>query len=267
VKIGFATLCCALALTVQVRSACAANVPDIDPEVMATSWEEQGERYASLTLNGREIIKFKEMGTNHNGEALVEDMAAKLDDLVKDSRFQPDKILPAKDGDMVAIRVDGTTVLRFPAPNVIDAAKGTSLTPLETSLKLANAIRGSFGASALPQGFLKVVEVAQDGGNINGVDHFSGSASWYGGKFNGRKTSDGTTYDQEALTAAHRSLPFGTKLLVMNRKTGASCVVKVNDRGPFVDGRVIDLSKGAAKQLNMLGSGVAMVDCLIIEQP
>jgi rare lipoprotein A len=267
VKIGIASICCALALTVQVRTACAAEAPDIDPEVMATSWEEQGDRFASLTLNGREIIKFKETGENHNGEALVEDMAAKLDELVKDNRFQPEKILPAKDGDMVAIRVDGNTVIRFPAPNVVDAAKGTSLSPLETSLKLANAIRSSFGASIIPQGFLKMVEIAQDGGVGKGVDHFSGSASWYGGKFNGRKTSDGTKYDQEGLTAAHRSLPFGTKLLVMNRKTGDSCVVKVNDRGPFVDGRVIDLSKGAAKQLNMLGTGVALVDCLVLELP
>jgi rare lipoprotein A len=93
---------------------------------------------------------------------------------------------------------------------------------------------------------------------------FSGQASWYGPKFHGRKCSDGSRFDMEKMTAAHRSLPFGTKLLVMNRATGASCVVSVNDRGPFIGNRVLDLSKGAARKLNMLGSGVAMVDCLII---
>jgi rare lipoprotein A len=66
------------------------------------------------------------------------------------------------------------------------------------------------------------------------------------------------------MTAAHRSLPFGTKLLVMNRKTGSSCVVEINDRGPFVGDRVIDLSRGAARQLNMISSGVALVDCLVL---
>jgi rare lipoprotein A len=266
VKNQIASICCALALTTQVQTAYASNIPDIDPEVIGTSWEEQGDRYASVTLNGREIIKFKETGSSHNGEALVDEIASKLDELVKDNRFQPEKVLPAKDGDMVAIRVDANSVIRFPASNMVDGAKGTLMSPLETSLKLANAIRSAFGASILPQGFLKVVEIAQDAGT-RAIDHFSGSASWYGGRFNGRKTSDGTRYNQEGLTAAHRSLPFGTKLLVMNRKTGASCVVKVNDRGPFVDGRVIDLSKGAAKQLNMLGSGVALVDCMVLEQP
>ncbi len=70
----------------------------------------------------------------------------------------------------------------------------------------------------------------------------------------------------EGMTAAHRSLPFGTRLLVMNRSTGDSCVVSVNDRGPFIGDRIIDLSKGAARKLNMLGSGVALVDCVIIGQ-
>jgi len=104
--------------------------------------------------------------------------------------------------------------------------------------------------------------IAAAGASISG--RFSGNASWYGPHFHGRKCSDGTIFDQEGMTAAHRSLPFGTKLLVMNRRTGASCVVKVNDRGPFIGGRVIDLSKGAARQLNMLGSGVAMVDCIVL---
>jgi len=274
VKIGFACICVALVCSTQPKAAWATNIPDLDPEVIATSWEEEQDRYASVTLNGKEVIRFKECGSNRSAEALVEDVAAKLDDLVKDSRFEPDRLLPAKDGDMVALRLDGNTVIEFPAANIVDNAKGTGLSPLESSLKLANAIRGSFGATTLPQSFLKVVEIAQDGGASampstisKGVGHFSGSASWYGGKFHGRKTSDGTRYDQEGLTAAHRSLPFGTKLLVMNRKTGDSCVVKVNDRGPFVGGRVIDLSKGAAKQLNMLDSGVALVDCMVLEQP
>ena len=144
---------------------------------------------------------------------------------------------------------------------------------------MVNALRVVLGAPQLPATFLKM-------GDSQGPDqaaiaclskspaapnmasfapNFSGHASWYGGKFHGRKTSNGERYDQDGLTAAHRTLPFGTKLLVMNRKTGASCVVSVNDRGPFVDDRVIDLSRGAASKLKMLSSGVAFVDCMVID--
>ncbi|HEY9712328.1 MAG TPA: septal ring lytic transglycosylase RlpA family protein, partial [Chroococcales cyanobacterium] len=154
----------------------------------------------------------------------------------------------------------------FEPGNDEDKSKST---PVDQSFKMANAIRVAMGSSVLPTSILKIQEVRNDiqaqvqAAKANG-NTFSGSASWYGGKFDGRKTSDGSRYDQDALTAAHRSLPFGTKLLVMNRKTGDSCVVKVNDRGPFVGGRVIDLSRGAAKQLHMISSGVAVVDCLVL---
>jgi rare lipoprotein A len=257
--------------TLQPQASQAANLPDLDPEITASSWEQGSTRCATVSLNGKEVIRLQK-AVNQSGAAgsapgaLAEDVATKLDDLVRSNHFEPNKILPAKDGSMVSLRIDGTAILRFSAEDTVND-DGAKPTPLETSLKLANSIRSLFGATTLPQSFVKVVEIAQDGGVGKAVNHFSGSASWYGGKFHGRKTSDGTRYDQEGLTAAHRSLPFGTKLLVMNRKTGDSCVVKVNDRGPFVGGRVIDLSKGAAKQLNMLSTGVAMVDCLVLDQP
>lgn len=86
-----------------------------------------------------------------------------------------------------------------------------------------------------------------------------GIASWYGGKFHGRKTANGEIYDQNALTAAHRSLPFGTRLEVTNLANGRTVVVSVNDRGPFIDGRIIDLSRRAAADLGFLKSGLANV--------
>ena len=86
-----------------------------------------------------------------------------------------------------------------------------------------------------------------------------GTASWYGSKFHGRDTSSGEPYDMHLLTAAHRSLPLPTFARVTRRDTGASVTVKVNDRGPFVDDRAIDLSYAAAAQLDMLDSGTAPV--------
>jgi rare lipoprotein A len=149
-------------------------------------------------------------------------------------------------------------------------SKAVDSKSLEYGLKLTNVIRTAFGVKTLPVSFLKLAELTarHSFDDLTAIakatGHFSGNASWYGPHFHGRKTSDGHIFNQDGLTAAHRSLPFGTKLLVTNRKTGDSCVVKVNDRGPFIGGRIIDLSKGAARQLNMLGSGVAMVDCIVL---
>jgi len=86
----------------------------------------------------------------------------------------------------------------------------------------------------------------------------SGRASWYGPGFHGRRTASGETFNTNDLTAAHRTLPFGTKVRVVNKKTGRSVVVRINDRGPYAHGRVIDLSKASAQAIGI--SGVASVD-------
>ena len=78
----------------------------------------------------------------------------------------------------------------------------------------------------------------------------AGMASWYGGKFHGRTTASGERYNMNALTAAHKTLPFGTKVKVTNKKNGKSVVVKINDRGPFIKGRVIDLSRAAHQKID-----------------
>lgn len=86
-----------------------------------------------------------------------------------------------------------------------------------------------------------------------------GQASWYGPGFHGRQTANGEQFNQNALTAAHPSLPFGTKVKVTNVNNGLSVVVRINDRGPFVRGRIIDLSAGAARIIDLVRSGVAPV--------
>lgn len=81
----------------------------------------------------------------------------------------------------------------------------------------------------------------------------SGKASWYGPRFHGKRTASGEVFNTNSMTAAHKSLPFGTRVKVTSRKTGKSVVVRINDRGPFVRGRIIDLSKASAKALGMAG--------------
>lgn len=86
-----------------------------------------------------------------------------------------------------------------------------------------------------------------------------GVASWYGPGFHGKKAASGERFNQNALTAAHKSLPFGTSVKVTDQRTGKSIQVRINDRGPYVKGRIIDLSKAAATQLGIRGAGKGKV--------
>lgn len=105
-------------------------------------------------------------------------------------------------------------------------------------------------------------KVAKSSGG--GSSYQSGMASWYGGNFHGRKTANGETYNMNALTAAHKTLPFGTRVRVTNTRNGDTVVVRINDRGPFVGGRVIDLSRAAASQIGLTASGVAPVKITVL---
>jgi len=92
-----------------------------------------------------------------------------------------------------------------------------------------------------------------------------GVASYYADRFDGRRTASGDRFEKNGLTAAHRTLSFGTKVMVTNKSNGRSVEVTINDRGPYVRGRTIDLSKGAARELGMLGHGTAHVELQVVD--
>jgi rare lipoprotein A len=94
-----------------------------------------------------------------------------------------------------------------------------------------------------------------------------GTASWYGDPFHGRATANGEIYDQEAFTAAHPTLPLGTRVKVTNLANGRSVILTVNDRGPFVDDRLIDLSRMAARRLGFKDQGLAQVRVTALYSP
>lgn len=95
---------------------------------------------------------------------------------------------------------------------------------------------------------------------------FHGIASWYGPGFHGRLTANGETFNKNELTAAHKTLPFNTKVLVTNLKNKKQVTVRINDRGPFIDGRVIDLSEEAAKKIESKIQGIAHVKLLVLNE-
>jgi rare lipoprotein A len=94
-----------------------------------------------------------------------------------------------------------------------------------------------------------------------------GEASWYGEPYNGRRAASGEIYDMEQLTAAHKTLPFQTWVEVTNLENGKRVDVRIIDRGPFVDGRIIDLSRAAAREIDLVRMGVAKVELRVIEPP
>lgn len=105
-----------------------------------------------------------------------------------------------------------------------------------------------------------------------GIVYFSclaqetGTASFYHTRFHGKRTASGERYHTDSMTCAHRTYPFGTYLLVRNTKNGNEAIVKVNDRGPFSHGRLIDVSKAAAKELGLIASGTGLVEVIELEK-
>lgn len=121
--------------------------------------------------------------------------------------------------------------------------------------------RSRYGNPESYEVFGKQYHVMQDGSGY--IER--GIASWYGTKFHGRRTSSGESYDMYAMTAAHKSLPLPTYVEVINLENRDSVVVKVNDRGPFHDNRIIDMSYAAASKLGMLDKGTALVEVRAID--
>lgn len=116
----------------------------------------------------------------------------------------------------------------------------------------------------------RVGSVAPSGGGVvlqpDSRSVVAGDASYYGEPYHGRPTASGEIFDKNKMTAAHRTLPFGTWVRVENRLNGQAVDVRINDRGPFVPGRIIDLSEGAARRINMIRSGVVPVRLTVVRE-
>ncbi len=118
-----------------------------------------------------------------------------------------------------------------------------------------------------PQAKPQAAAAASEGdGAWNVTRVYNGEASWYGPGFDGNLTANGERFNQNALTAAHPSLPFGTRIRVTNRNNGRSVVVRVNDRGPYAGGRIVDLSAGSADVIGLTSSGVAPVSLEVLSR-
>ncbi|UPM51383.1 MULTISPECIES: septal ring lytic transglycosylase RlpA family protein [unclassified Synechococcus] len=145
--------------------------------------------------------------------------------------------------------------IKSPAIPEIPAAKAVALRSLETPGSESEALKKP-AAPALPI-------AAPSAPRVRAVS--TGEASWYGPGFYGNRTANGEVFRPGTLTAAHRTLPFGTKVRVTNLWNGRSAIVRINDRGPFHGRRVIDLAHGAASQLGLVSSGIAQVKLEVLQ--
>ncbi|MCA9789447.1 MAG: septal ring lytic transglycosylase RlpA family protein [Cyanobacteria bacterium HKST-UBA06] len=171
----------------------------------------------------------------------------------------------------------GKGVLLTIAPQT---AENRKLSSNELALEWANNIRQALGEAPVTQeDALALLTPALPPGvkgrlpNYEKIRHgiacgrikMHGQASWYGPGFHGRRTANGERFDMDSLTAAHRTLPFNTRVKVTNVRNGKSVVVRINDRGPYAHGRVIDLSKGAAREIGLISSGTATIHLEVVE--
>jgi len=143
-----------------------------------------------------------------------------------------------------------------------DTTENTSQDVLQAANRMRRLLGGADPLASV-EGEPQIARAPQV--SFGGVEFtFSGMASWYGPGFHGRRSASGEVFNQNALTAAHRSLPFGTLVRVTNLNTGSSVVVRINDRGPYSYGRVIDLSAAAAQAIGLMRAGVAQVQVDVV---
>ncbi|HEY9762688.1 MAG TPA: septal ring lytic transglycosylase RlpA family protein [Trichocoleus sp.] len=178
------------------------------------------------------------------------------------------------DANQIAVRWDGQqeSYLVTLNGNSLVAVDSNTILPdttedaAEDALNIANRLRRLLG-DAPPLEEIEGMPKPEEPQALAVTSVLTGMASWYGPGFHGRRSASGETFNQNALTAAHRTLPFGTEIRVTNLNNRQQVIVRVNDRGPFAHGRVLDLSEAAARAIGLTRSGVGMVQIEVLGRP
>ncbi len=206
-----------------------------------------GREVGEVVIHRRVVLRIRTSagGMDPFGRAVV--VAHRLADYLKEG-YPPDAIFPDAHKGSIVVTWQGKLVV-----TVDTAHAGLNNTNEHALAKVwANNIRQALGSSGVPP-----EHVLEDSSDAV-VTAFC-VASWYGERFHGRSTANGETFDRFGFTAAHRYLPFGTKVQVTNLHNGKSVMVTINDRGPYVAGRAIDLSSGAATAIGLKEQGIGNV--------
>jgi len=225
----------------------------------------QDDNTTSLFVNSTEILRYHGTVAGMDSYSRVKTIADRLNrmlttDAESFGKLQPKLQQTGNGQKQVVIGLDGDVLTTIDAATAKDAQETQS----KLAVMVTNRLRQALGESPLKSDVLGSMATTGEAYKSTGRK-MVGMASWYGGVFHGRRAADGSRFNMNALTAAHKTLPFGTVLKVENTRNHKTCYVKVTDRGPFVRGRIIDLSRGAATAIGMLGSGVARVSLEVVK--
>lgn len=220
---------------------------------------------ASLYIGLKEVMRFYPTASGFSPQARAVAVRERLKRFL-DNEGNPRDIKPGMEAGQVVVRMDDAILVTIDR----DAAAKLGLSDRQLALQWANRLREAYGVQAIDR---NPIQVASRGfspalGALRSAPLrvYRGHASWYGPGFHGRRTASGERFNMNALTAAHKSLPLNSKVRVTNVRNGRSAIVRITDRGPFVHGRIIDLSRGAAQAVGMLSSGTAPVVVEVLHQ-
>lgn len=213
----------------------------------------------AIYINDKNVINYRSGDGNLSAYDRAVIVAKRIDKLIANNvDFQ--NLTPALRGNQYIGTVHKHAIFTVDQTT----AKRCGSNPSALTLAWINNIREALGVQKLDRRSNKIASRSLSPGGRAFLRQNVGMASWYGGKFHGRRAADGSVFNKNALTAAHKTLPFGTQVKVTNLRNNQSCIVRITDRGPFIRGRIIDLSKAAAKEIGMLGSGVAKVEIEVV---
>lgn len=216
----------------------------------------------SILVNNKEVIRLREAtleGVSPMDQALV--FATNLSRFISNQGHAQDIKLAEEANDAKTTIMAGSTELITVDNNTAKTVNGRHRS---IAFTWSNQIRKALGAGR----YIDPILAESGDSQFEEVDPkelvstgsiLEGGASWYGPNFHGKHTASGAIFDMNKLTAAHKTLPFGTMVKVTFKKTGKSAIVRITDRGPYAHGRIIDLSKAAAKQIGLMGSGTGVV--------
>ena len=232
--------------------------PDIKKAKVVKAPKNKG--YA-VYIDNKQAIWFTKDLASISAEQRAKTVANTINKIISEG-IDPATIRPVKVGNNTFLRAGSENIVTVDAVN----AKSVGVSVHELAYTWANGTRVALGAKPLRKDYADVSRgyMGRDSRYLGNT--MTGMASWYGPTFHGRRAADGSRFNTDEYTAAHRTYPFGTLVKVTNLRTHKSCVVKITDRGPYAHGRIIDLSRKAAEDIGMLGSGVAKVKLEVVGQ-
>lgn len=242
------------------------RLESVDPvgEVVIRTTVNDASGEASLMVNETEVIRYRQVLDDKSPSLQAKQAARHLyNHLLKGGPYQAIEVKSDDAKAVAKVVIQQNTLATADAKSSAEAQHGSAFSLAKAwSSQLRQSLGEPEPVVIKEQPSVAIASYSNANGSVGRqavLSTLSGTASWYGPTFHGRRTASGTRYNMYEMTAAHKSLPFGTKVRVTNQNNGRSCIVKITDRGPFVGTRVIDLSKGAASAIGMLGSGVAKV--------